>query len=122
EPWSLCNTVLKMAKKRALIDATLSATRSSGIFTQDVEDLREWAAQGEEIDAKYTVEDTQEPPKPQSRRRHEATNTTKGGDERKREDYHAALYGYLEVEFGLPKDTYPDFVSHVLGGDLQTCD
>lgn len=33
------NTVLKMAKKRAKIDATLSATRSSGIFTQDLEDV-----------------------------------------------------------------------------------
>lgn len=33
------NTVLKMAKKRAKIDATLSATRSSGIFTQDLEDM-----------------------------------------------------------------------------------
>jgi hypothetical protein len=33
------NTVLKMAKKRAKIDATLSATRSSGIFTQDIEDM-----------------------------------------------------------------------------------
>ena len=27
-----------MAKKRALIDAVLSATRSSGLFTQDIED------------------------------------------------------------------------------------
>lgn len=42
DPWSLWNTVLKMAKKRALVDATLSATRSSGIFTQDAEDLEEW--------------------------------------------------------------------------------
>lgn len=33
------NTVLKMAKKRAKIDATIGATRSSGIFTQDMEDL-----------------------------------------------------------------------------------
>jgi hypothetical protein len=33
------NTVLKMAKKRAKIDATLSATRSSGVFTQDIEDF-----------------------------------------------------------------------------------
>lgn len=41
-PWSLWNTVLKMAKKRALIDAVLSATRLSGIFTQDVEDLEVW--------------------------------------------------------------------------------
>jgi len=37
--FTLCNTILKMAKKRALIDAVLSATRSSGIFTQDVEDM-----------------------------------------------------------------------------------
>lgn len=33
------NTILKMAKKRAKIDATLGATRSSGIFTQDLEDV-----------------------------------------------------------------------------------
>jgi hypothetical protein len=39
DPFSLVNTLLKMAKKRALIDAVLSATRASGIFTQDIEDL-----------------------------------------------------------------------------------
>ena len=32
------NTILKMAKKRALVDAMLSATRSSELFTQDLED------------------------------------------------------------------------------------
>lgn len=32
------NTLLKMAKKRALVDAVLSATRSSALFTQDMED------------------------------------------------------------------------------------
>lgn len=32
------NTVLKMAKKRAKIDAVIGVTRSSGIFTQDMED------------------------------------------------------------------------------------
>ena len=36
---NVANTILKMAKKRALIDATLSATRASGLFTQDLEDL-----------------------------------------------------------------------------------
>lgn len=46
DPWTLWNTVLKMAKKRALIDATLSATRSSGLFTQDIEDLEEWVETG----------------------------------------------------------------------------
>ena len=33
------NTVLKMAKKRAKIDAVIGVTRSSGLFTQDLEDL-----------------------------------------------------------------------------------
>lgn len=33
------NTVLKMAKKRAKIDAVIGVTRSSGIFTQDMEEL-----------------------------------------------------------------------------------
>lgn len=33
------NTVLKMAKKRAKIDATIGATRSSGIFSQDMDEF-----------------------------------------------------------------------------------
>lgn len=35
----LVNTLLKMAKKRALVDAVLSVTRSSGLFTQDEDAL-----------------------------------------------------------------------------------
>jgi hypothetical protein len=33
------NTVLKIAKKRAHVDATLTATAASDIFTQDIEDM-----------------------------------------------------------------------------------
>lgn len=33
------NTILKMAKKRAQIDGTLTATAASAVFTQDLEDL-----------------------------------------------------------------------------------
>ena len=40
DTYTIANTLLKMAKKRALIDAVLSATRSSGIFSQDLEDLK----------------------------------------------------------------------------------
>jgi len=39
--WTLANTLTKMAKKRALVDAVLSATRLSGVLTQDLEDLAE---------------------------------------------------------------------------------
>ena len=40
-PADYYNTVLKMAKKRAHVDATLTATAASDIFTQDVEDMPE---------------------------------------------------------------------------------
>lgn len=40
-PADIANTVLKMAKKRAQIDLTLTATAASDCFTQDVEDLPE---------------------------------------------------------------------------------
>ncbi|WP_371068831.1 hypothetical protein [Sediminibacillus sp. JSM 1682029] len=38
-PFTIINTVLKMAKKRALVDAVLNVSASSGFFTQDVEDM-----------------------------------------------------------------------------------
>jgi hypothetical protein len=39
DPYTLANTLLKMAQKRAHIGATLNATGASRIFTQDVEDM-----------------------------------------------------------------------------------
>ena len=41
QPADLANTILKMAKKRALIDAVLTTTAASDIFTQDIEDVPE---------------------------------------------------------------------------------
>jgi hypothetical protein len=38
-PADLANTALKMAKKRAMIDLTLTATAASDVFDQDIEDL-----------------------------------------------------------------------------------
>lgn len=40
-PADYYNTVLKMAKKRALVDAVLTSTAASDIFTQDIEDMPE---------------------------------------------------------------------------------
>jgi hypothetical protein len=39
DPYSIANTILKMAKKRAYVDATLSLASLSDIFTQDLEDM-----------------------------------------------------------------------------------
>lgn len=39
-PW---NTIMKMAQKRALVGAALTATAASGLFTQDLDDYSEFA-------------------------------------------------------------------------------
>lgn len=48
------NTVLKMAKKRAFIDATLTVAAASEFFTQDIDDL--------EVDDNMLRDDTGRPP------------------------------------------------------------
>ena len=54
------NTVLKMAKKRAFVDAVKSTTAASDIFTQDVEDLPQYMLRPQEVQA--TVEAPQKAP------------------------------------------------------------
>lgn len=49
EVCSQANTILKMAKKRAQVDATLTVAALSEIFTQDIEDMRGFM-QSEEMD------------------------------------------------------------------------
>lgn len=52
DPYTLDNTILKMAKKRALIDATLLVASLSDIFTQDLEDMD---LEGEPVSAQQKV-------------------------------------------------------------------
>lgn len=47
EIYSQVNTLLKMAKKRAQIDATLTVAALSEVFTQDLEDMRQFVQQEE---------------------------------------------------------------------------
>lgn len=54
------NTVLKMAKKRAFVDAVKSTTAASDIFTQDVEDLPQYMLRPQEVQP--TVEAPQQAP------------------------------------------------------------
>ncbi len=64
----VANTILKMAKKRAQIDACLTVTAASDVFAQDIEDLpeelREAIAQDDQTETK--------PPIQRSRRESEA--------------------------------------------------
>ena len=51
----LVNTILKMAKKRAFVDATLQLASLSDVFTQDLEDLRDYAQREEQQAAQSTT-------------------------------------------------------------------
>jgi len=101
-PYSLWNTVLKMAKKRALIDATLSATRSSGIFTQDMEDLQGW------IDAEVV---DNEPPKPQAKKTIPTNGVKKLSDAQVR-----LLYGRAKSK-NLSNEALHQMIKELVGKD-----
>lgn len=45
DPCDLVNTILKMAKKRAFIDAVLQVASLSEVFTQDLEDMQDYIQQ-----------------------------------------------------------------------------
>lgn len=66
EPADLANTILKMAKKRGLVDAVLTATAASDIFTQDVEDLPPEYIDGEPAQAPQQAQQRQQPSAKQS--------------------------------------------------------
>lgn len=46
DPYSIANTILKMAKKRSYVDAALSVASLSDIFTQDLDDLPDMHIKG----------------------------------------------------------------------------
>ena len=62
--FSQVNTILKMAKKRALVDAALSAGRLSNVFTQDIEDIPSIAQDIETEVVKTTKTKTPTEPEP----------------------------------------------------------
>lgn len=52
DPYTIQNTLLKMAKKRAVVDLALLVTRSSALFTQDMEDIENGDKQPPIVDNK----------------------------------------------------------------------
>lgn len=72
DAFTLDNTVLKMAKKRALVDATLLVASLSDIFTQDLEDMD---LEGNTVvNAKMTFDDERTISKAQAKRLYALSN------------------------------------------------
>ncbi|MGG1554969.1 hypothetical protein [Paenibacillus ferrarius] len=77
---SIWNTVLKMAKKRALVDATLAATRSSGIFTQTEQELEAYlSGEDPEIEGDPSPAGRAQQQNSQSNNRQSGNRTTGSG-------------------------------------------
>lgn len=71
------NTILKMAKKRAKIDAVIAVTRSSGIFTQDMEENASEAQAGKEAGTRASAQRVAEQKNKQGRGKEEAKTSQK---------------------------------------------
>lgn len=86
------NTVLKMAKKRAHVDATLTATAASDIFAQDIEDFADMPAV--ELASKQSQPATPPPPAAEP-----TSNTIQVSDEQ-----YAKFVELIETNF-MPSDS-----------------
>lgn len=58
------NTILKMAKKRALVDAVLTRTAAGDVFSQDLEDIAPMGSQPQEPPPSNAPPPAEEPPAP----------------------------------------------------------
>lgn len=117
DPADVYNTVLKMAKKRAHVDATLTATAASDLFEQDLEDGIDFGPEAEKkaadnakpVDAH--VEDVpppQEPPdqKKPPKDKPKAKAKEKPKDEPKPHDEKADKVHYIETVYKPLSDGY----------------
>lgn len=105
----IANTVLKMARKRALVDATLSATQASGHFTQEAEDVDDPALRGPALRAEQPQNGTSTPEKAwQESRQPSYTATTAAGPNLLTDAQHRAILAIANRVFGRPA-TAEDF-------------
>jgi hypothetical protein len=94
-PYDLANTVVKMAKKRALVDAVLTATAASDIFTQDIEDMPP-----EVLNRGNGKAATQKPPTTEPQRKSEKKEAPPEGEKSVKDKLHEELQLYCQFEDG----------------------
>lgn len=90
-PADYYNTVLKMAKKRAHVDAILTATAASDIFTQDIEEMAENTSVANATASPTTAQTTPKPP-PAPERRQEGPKAAQSAPSQPQGDPQAELH------------------------------
>lgn len=121
-PFDFYNTALKIARKRAMIDAVLTASGASEIFTQDVEDNPELYQEQDQQSARRTLP-TPPPGSPRAKARADAPPVS--GGERlvtgvvKRawqNDYQGTRYFFVRLDDGKQVQTKdPQLGAQLLG-------
>ena len=101
-PSDMANTILKMAKKRALIDAVLTATGASDIFFQDLEDLPEGYSPPEVEESSNVSRETS--PEPEKKEEPKRTGDIISEPQRKR------LFA-IAMGAGMDKDGFSEWLS-----------
>lgn len=132
------NTILKMAKKRALVDGAIALARCSDLFTQDVEDLMDGAAAVEEPRQERHRQEAhrQEKPKQEAKPSGEKRAAPQASAKKAIVDVRA---GETETDatartvrasriwtrakaLGMTEAQFPEWVGHVLGGKKRHAD
>lgn len=136
---TMANTILKMAKKRALVDGAIALARCSDMFTQDVEDF---ADQG----APMPDEAPQERPRQEPPRQEKPKQEPKPAGEKRAAPQASAKKAIVDVRagesetdatartvrasriwtrakaLGMTEAQFPEWVGHVLGGKKRHAD
>jgi hypothetical protein len=120
-PADVANTILKMAKKRAQIDMTLTVTAASDIFDQDLEDLPEGLIQGNGEQKPPLKEPQKKAPEQGSdkiseaqRKRFYAIAKKAGKEDQDIKDYLFASYG-IEHTADITRDIYEELCAWAEG-------
>jgi hypothetical protein len=101
DPYTIVNTLQKMAIKRALVGATLQATGTSEFFTQDIEDFKSTKQTEQQRNQKQTQHFSQQQNKPQTLLNQTQTLILKKWNE----------LGYLEHQLDKELDRYYSVIS-----------
>jgi len=120
-PADFYNTCEKMGKKRALVDATLTVTAASDIFTQDIEELVDNGVMTPKAEAPKTTKPPVAPPQKKAETKAAATEAeqiatvkitsvaSKAGKKKDGTDYTIfTIFDEADVKYGTFSETFAD--------------
>lgn len=121
-PPDVANTILKMAKKRAQIDMTLTVTAASDVFEQDLEDLPEGMVDRNGAETKPPIKEPQKKTAP-AEDTHTAQITVKDvtskSDEKNGKAYTIfTIFDEAGTKYGTFSDTFADLATSAKESEL----